>query len=283
MKMRLFVFSALLVSGFPFIITEVVDSFNACKDFFLEGQPPVIPDIILNSVSLDQNRYKLICQKYKEAYRFATLYDIENKIPVFSAYKYTGKGDFKRPRIKWMIESELDPPVAEMTVRTCANQAINEDYSNNTYNVNRGHLFPCCHAADVITAKSTFTLTNTVPQKKSFNELSWSRMEYETKNIMNTCKNNNNKVEAYVLTGAIPGNSKLKDKVNIPSYMWMAFCCYNRSENKWVSQAYWAQNIEEEKSENKIIHKDSLQKLKQFLDETWVRNVQLFKEDCTYE
>lgn len=93
-----------------------------------------------------------------------------------------------------------------MTVLTCTNQAVNEDYRNNNYNVNRGHLFPCCHAADEDTAESTFTLTNAVPQKISFNGGSWSRMEDENKNIMNSCKNNNNEVLAHVLTGAIPGN-----------------------------------------------------------------------------
>ncbi|KTF79235.1 hypothetical protein cypCar_00036756 [Cyprinus carpio] len=176
--------------------------------------------------------------------------------------------------------TELDPPVAEMTVLTYANQAISEDYQNNNYNVNRGHLFPCRHAADVVTAESTFTLTNAVPQKKSFNELSWSRMEDETKNIMSTCKNNNNEVLAHVLTGAIPGDSKLKEKVNIPSYMWMAFCCYNSMEKKWVSQAYWAENIEED-SKNKTIDKKSLQEIQEFLGKAWVKNVQLFKKDCT--
>ncbi len=107
MKMCLFVVSVLLVLDFPIIMTEVVDSFNTCKDFFLNGQPPVIPGILDNSVSQDNNRYKLICQKYKNAYRFATLYDTANKIPVFSAYKYTEKGNFTRPNNKWMIESQV--------------------------------------------------------------------------------------------------------------------------------------------------------------------------------
>ncbi|XP_073677587.1 endonuclease domain-containing 1 protein-like [Garra rufa] len=233
--MHLFVISVLLVLGFPFIMPEVVDSFNTCNGFFLNGQPPVIPGILKNSVSQDNNRYKLICQKYKNAYRFATLYDTVNKIPVFSAYKYTGKGVFKRPKVEWMIES----------------QAISKDYRNNNVNVSRGHLFPCSHAADVCSAKSTFTLTNTVPQKKSFNEGSWSQMEDETKNIMNNCKNEMNKVSVHVLTGAIPGKDKLNRKVNIPSHMWMAFCCYKSIENKWVSKAYWAPNIEEENKKEK--------------------------------
>ncbi|XP_067217772.1 endonuclease domain-containing 1 protein-like [Chanodichthys erythropterus] len=179
MKMCLFVISVLLVFGLPFIMTEVVDSFNTCSQFFFNKQTPVIPGILKNSVSKN-NRYKLICQKYNNAYRFATLYDTTNRIPVFSAYKYTEKGYFKRPNKEWMTESELDPPVAEMTV-PCLNQAINADYCNNCYELNRGHLFPCCHAADLETAESTFTLTNAVPQKISFNAGSWSRMEKETK------------------------------------------------------------------------------------------------------
>lgn len=106
MKMCLFVISVLLVFGLPFIMTEVVDSFNTCSQFFFNKQPPVIPGILKNSVSKN-NRYKLICQKYNNAYRFATLYDTTNRIPVFSAYKYTEKGYFKRPNKEWMTESEV--------------------------------------------------------------------------------------------------------------------------------------------------------------------------------
>lgn len=159
-----------------------------------------------------------------------------------------------------------------------ANQAINEDYFNNSYKVNRGHLFPLCHAADLDTAKSTFTLTNAVPQKVSFNGGSWSRMEEKTKNVMNSCKIDNN-VLAHVLTGAIPGNNELKEKVNIPSYMWMAFCCY--VGNKLFSQAYWAPNEEEEDpKELKTINEKSLQELQEFLSQKLRTKVQLFENDC---
>ncbi len=66
----------------------------------------MIPSILNNSVSQDNNRYKLICQKYQNAYKFATLYDTTNKIPVFSAYIYTGsyRG---RPHILWKIEPQV--------------------------------------------------------------------------------------------------------------------------------------------------------------------------------
>ncbi|KAK6291676.1 hypothetical protein J4Q44_G00374610 [Coregonus suidteri] len=56
----------------------------------------------------DPNRYKLICQKYKNSYRFATLYDTTNKIPVFSAYTITGPPPKGRPNQPWMIEPQLN-------------------------------------------------------------------------------------------------------------------------------------------------------------------------------
>lgn len=106
MKMRLFVVSILLLFGFPFIMTKVVDSFSTCSEFFLKGQPPTIKDILENSVSQDNNQYKIICQKYKNAYRFANFYNTANKIPVFSAYKYTGSAT-GRPHLPWMIEPQV--------------------------------------------------------------------------------------------------------------------------------------------------------------------------------
>ncbi len=162
------------------------------------------------------------------------------------------------------------------------NQAINEDYFENSYQVNRGHLFPSCHSADQFTANSTFTLTNIVPQNISFNAGSWNRIENETRDSMNThCYDNNNKVKAHVLTGAIPGKNKLNGRVNIPSYMWTAFCCYNSRERLWVSEAYWALNKQEKANENKAIKQNTLQELQQFLSQNWVKNVQLFKNNCS--
>lgn len=104
--MRLFVISVLLVLGFPFIMTEVVEKFSTCSDFFLKDQPPDIKDVLKDSASQDDTRYKLICQKYDNKYRFATLYDTRERIPIFSAYKYTGHYG-KTPRIPWMVEPQV--------------------------------------------------------------------------------------------------------------------------------------------------------------------------------
>ncbi len=67
----------------------------------------MIKGILEESASQDNTRYKLICQKYKNNYRYATLYDTTNKIPVFSAYKFTGKRFYQRPKRQWMIEPQV--------------------------------------------------------------------------------------------------------------------------------------------------------------------------------
>ncbi|XDV33826.1 hypothetical protein PO909_004094 [Leuciscus waleckii] len=281
--MRLFVVSMLLVFGFPFIMTDVVKTFKKCSQFFFKDQPPVIPGILKNSVSKKQNQYKIICQKYNNIHRYATLYDITSKIPIFSAYKYTGhqNGD----RVPWMVELKLEDLNAGMS-EVCSNQACNRDYMNNKMDVNRGHLFPCCHAADQDTVASTFTLTNIVPQNINFNRGSWSRMEQTVGEFMNShCSDENNPGEilAYVLTGAVPSTPPhiLNNKVNIPSHMWTVFCCYNSKSKKYESQAHWAENIDESKEEGKkIIIVKTLKELQDFLKSKYNKVSSLFKNDC---
>ncbi|KAK6291668.1 hypothetical protein J4Q44_G00374530 [Coregonus suidteri] len=106
-----------------------------CSDFFLEGTTPSLPGILVGGTVKDQNRYKPICQKYKGKYRFATLYDTTNKIPVFSAYTFTGPPPKGRPNQPWMIEPQLNniknsPQMSEDKGQSPDHQAGNNDYKN---------------------------------------------------------------------------------------------------------------------------------------------------------
>ncbi|KAK7166947.1 hypothetical protein R3I94_001366 [Phoxinus phoxinus] len=275
--MRLFVTAALLVLGFPFIVTEVVDSFSTCSSFFFQEEPPRIEGVLDNSTSQDNNRFKLICQKHEGEYRFATLYDRIAKIPIFSAYKFTAVNE-KPPHIPWMIEPQLYPLDGSMS-DPGANQAVNGDYCNQKKREwERGHLFPNGHAPDEFTAESTYTLTNAVPQNIKFNSGIWRDMEQNVRSFMQTnCRDVNNpaNILAYVLTGAVPGNKLLNERVNIPSHMWTVFCCYNTNTEEWETQAHWAEN----KNEKNPIPEKKLEELETFL---WVKFKQssLFSESC---
>ena len=122
-------------------------------------------------------------------------------------------------------------------------QASLIDYRSETYN--KGHLFPSSHASDKVVQKSTFTMTNAVPQDKTFNVGSWGRMEENVKDRMDElCYNQNDQSEAFVVTGAIPSANTppLNNKVNIPTILWTAFCCYNKVSGKWLAYAHWGDN-----------------------------------------
>uniref|UniRef100_A0A4W5KLM5 Uncharacterized protein n=1 Tax=Hucho hucho TaxID=62062 RepID=A0A4W5KLM5_9TELE len=268
----------LLLSLLPPALSHVVENFSVvprCKEFFLEGTTPNLPGILYDGIVQDQNRYKPICQLFKNMYRFATLYDTTNRIPVFSAYTFTGDGG-KRPYQRWMIEPQLED---EMNVdnKNVKHQAANTDYLNNGLGLTRGHLFPCSYAPNDAAKRSTFTLTNAVPQYDTFNNGSWKTMELNVMTtLMENCKNNN-QIKAYVVTGAVPSNIKLKNRVNIPDLLWTAYCCYNNNLGQWMAGAHWGENQNEGQTLSK-----TLAKLNNMLNERYdVSGVKVFPDQCS--
>lgn len=103
------VVAAFLFLLFVFVPTgaKVVGSISHCKDFFLEGRPPKIPGILESGTVTNNNQYKVICQLFIKKRRFVTLYDINNKIPVFSAYVYQGQSSRGRPKTTWRVEPQV--------------------------------------------------------------------------------------------------------------------------------------------------------------------------------
>ncbi len=99
--------AAFLLSTIVPKVAELVDSISDCDHFLLDKTPPQVPGVLEGGNILDQNRFKTICQTYRNQRRFVTLYDIKNKIPVFSAYKYRGNGGARRPKNWWKIEPQV--------------------------------------------------------------------------------------------------------------------------------------------------------------------------------
>lgn len=159
-------------------------------------------------------------------------------------------------------------------------QALDEDYRCNNRDLSRGHLYPRCHANDKSDAISTFTLTNAVPQFISFNNGAWKKMEQNVTNMMDlSCQDNNKATRAYVITAAIPSDGDLlKDKVNIPSLMWTAFCCYSASSKSWIFAAHWANNRNDGDAAN--LTPKSLKELHDMLQNFYKGDISLFPDEC---
>ncbi|CAI5681849.1 endonuclease domain-containing 1 protein [Oreochromis niloticus] len=248
-------------------LAEVVTSISICKQFLLEETPPQVPGVLESGNIVNQNQYKPICQTYKNKRRFLTLYDIKNKIPVFSAYKYIGDVAIKRPRSHWQIEPQLENENDSNNMRRkdkekiYNHQAVDIDFkSNGTYD--KGHIFPSSHAFTKDDKLATFTLTNIVPQARTFNQGSWNKMERCIKCVMDKyCKNSSGVTEAFVITGAQPSsNNVLNNKINIPSMLWSAFCCYSSNMDMWIASAHWGENVPDE-SKHKYLQTETLSEL----------------------
>ncbi|XP_042617265.1 endonuclease domain-containing 1 protein-like [Cyprinus carpio] len=91
-----------------------------------------------------------ICQTFKKKVYYATLYDTDNKIPVYSAYKFNKAIRCQRKHV-WCIEPQDN---IESTLSLMI-QALGFD---------RGHLAPVYLASSQDCADATFTLTNAAPQ-----------------------------------------------------------------------------------------------------------------------
>ncbi|XP_050959645.1 endonuclease domain-containing 1 protein-like [Labeo rohita] len=218
---------------------KVVQNFESeCGQFFANGKSPT---------RFSGAQYREICQTLNNGVYYATFYDTYNKIPVYSAYKFEGIKNCKRLN-KWYIEPQLDdnngsPSMKfekDVNIKTLGDhQALNKDYKKSDRD--KGHLEPVFQASSQGCADATFTLTNAAPQNPSFNRGQWRDLEKEmAANLSNQCKLPNT---AYIVTGVVPGESKINNRVNVPSHFWTAYCCLDNNKKCKISGGFIGENV----------------------------------------
>ncbi|NXI56619.1 ENDD1 protein, partial [Chloroceryle aenea] len=255
--------------------SEVVTSFeSSCPQFFFREIPP--------NEALEPENPVWICQRYQNQYYFATLYDRNRRIPVYSAYLYQ-PAPGKRPKT-WLVEPQLIGPTYPKTMerewtllnkfgvtleQLSESQAILQDYKNLT-GMNRGHLNPSSHHPNPNSRVATFTLTNIVPQDEKLNGGAWKNYEQQT--MIGKTQGCNT---TYVIVGAVPGNNYIaKGRVNKPSHIWASACC----EVDTKQRKAWGVIAENDKNKVQLL---TLGELEDLLTELYGRDqVSLFDSDC---
>ncbi|KAM3612909.1 uncharacterized protein V6R79_016817 [Siganus canaliculatus] len=203
------------------VLGEISTDFSQCLHFFYKKTPPK---------GISAEGYQPICQRYKNQYRFASLYHRQHRAPLYSAY-ILSKALNKRPTAEWMYEPQLAFPLAgpemkpfrkRVAQNVTNSQAVPADYRYSDYT--KGHLNPSMHQMTKDSQKATFTLTNIVPQRAGSNSGPWSVLETEVLNkFQSFCRGS-----MYVITGGIPyesGPHWMNNRVSVPEYMWSAYCC----------------------------------------------------------
>ncbi|XP_051756739.1 endonuclease domain-containing 1 protein-like [Ctenopharyngodon idella] len=246
---------------------KVVKNFELdCGEFFANGKSPT---------KLSGPQYKQICQTRNGVVHFATYYDTYNRIPVYSAYKFEEKKKCTRQN-NWLIEPQLDdkagPNMAsEGSVKIRGeHQSLDEDYENSGYD--RGHLAPVFQANSQDCAYATFTLTNAAPQNPSFNRGQWRILEKNmAEELSKQCLPK--KYSVYIVTGVTPGKNKIKkDRVNVPSHFWTAYCCLDKDNRCHFSGGFIGKN------EDKIPEEKTVYELETELAKLYnVRSFEVFK------
>ncbi|XP_074394786.1 endonuclease domain-containing 1 protein-like [Zonotrichia albicollis] len=258
--------------------SEVVTPFDSCPQFFYAGIPP--------NDALNPNNPAWICQHFSNSFRYATLYDIDRRIPVYSAYKYQ-PGFGNSPHLWWFVEPQLINPAyskdmaTEMYIEKTyhitlqqigQNQAITQDYQN-LQGLDRGQLCPIVHQSGDYNKTATFTLTNIVPQNSILLEGAWK--EYEKKTM---AQNTQGCTTTYVITGAVPGDNYISNnRVNVPSHIWSAACCLGDEKPTKA----WGAIAENNMNEVTVI---SLGELEEELSKLYPgKTVTLFDDACPRE
>ncbi|KAF7689791.1 endonuclease domain-containing 1 protein-like [Silurus meridionalis] len=256
---------------------KVGDFIRDCPGFFLK-----LNGVISPPTRFVGNQYKQICQTLNDKVEFASFYDTNNRIPVYSAYKFIGKVNCTRRSGKWFIEPQLDDQTQGVNMKSESggtygdHQALNKDYEKQTPRgeYHKGHLVPVYHSSTQSCANATFTLTNAAPQEASFNIRWFHHAESKMEEKMSTdCINKG--WNAYVVTGVVPGNTKLKNRVLIPSHYWTACCCLDNNDVPKLSLGYYAENINKS-----VINEVTLQALENELNIKYGQNFAVFPGGC---
>ncbi|XP_063011887.1 endonuclease domain-containing 1 protein-like [Melospiza melodia melodia] len=253
--------------------STVETPFLICPQFFYDGIPP--------NNALNPQNPAWICQRFRNSFRYATLYDRDRKIPVYSAYIFQPRNTEKPPEW-WMVE----PQVSNVNIKEMEresdliaqhhftldqieeSQAVLDDYKG-LKDLDFGHLIPSDHMESLGSKMATFTLTNVVPQDSSLNKGQWNI--YQSKTMPKMTKGC---TTTYVITGAVPGSTDIAvGRVNRPSHIWSAACCVVGTE----PTSAWGAIAENNKNEVVTI---TLGELEERLTNFYGRKVILFEKAC---
>ena len=144
-----------------------------------------------------------------------------------------------------------------------SNQALNADFLGSDYQT--GQLYPFSLSSDPHTA--TFTLTNAAPMTPSFQERWYVNLNSLMERALTPqCGSGD---DLYIITGAVPSDLKVKDRVSIPEFVWLAACCA-------VPAGGWAMGFVKHTGDREVIEDVMLRDLQRLLPFP----LQLFQNNC---
>ncbi|XP_056318973.1 endonuclease domain-containing 1 protein [Danio aesculapii] len=220
-----------------FTLSEVLNDFTKCDQYFLDNTPPAFK--APTGVSVQHICQCLWDEDDVQKFLYATLYSTTWKIPIYSAYVF-GKESTGRCDV-WYVEPQLDGETEPCmqpkgyNKNIGPNQAVNRDYVASQKD--KGHVYPVMHTYNHLAMLATSTLTNAAPQDPKFNKGQWKEHEEAVIKDLQSCK------EAYVVAGVAPDTNapKVNNKITVSEFFWRATCCLDNTD-VYIGKAYFGPN-----------------------------------------
>lgn len=92
-----------LLAASTLVSASVLDSFKDCSHFFYMHTPPA---------GMRGSDLRMVCQRYADKLRYATLYDSSRRLPLYSAYIFQKSDGTRRMDTPWMYEPQVDADVS---------------------------------------------------------------------------------------------------------------------------------------------------------------------------
>ncbi|KAK1152503.1 endonuclease domain-containing 1 protein-like [Acipenser oxyrinchus oxyrinchus] len=204
---------------------------SPCMKFFYKNQ---------ELTGFEDSNYARICQSFRDRYYFASLYDKERRIPLYSASLFNYKDPLDKEtdmsNEHWKYEAQLAYPSQNGNMQQIdskvkddpiikQSQPVEIDYNKLYQKVKytRGHLNPNSYMGSKSSKASTFTVTNAPPQPRGFNQEQWRNTENRMLGLLND--------KCHVVSGVIPYQAEkwipdnTERRVAVPEFVWMAYCC----------------------------------------------------------
>ncbi|XP_021568918.1 endonuclease domain-containing 1 protein [Carlito syrichta] len=162
------------------------------------------------------------------------------------------------------LEEAVSEDEASASVESLGSQqALSADYLGSDYQ--SGQLYPFSLGGDA--PEASFTLTNSAPMTQSFRERWYLNLDSLTERaLVPQCGDGE---DLYLLTGAVPSDRRLQDRVAIPEFVWLAACCA-------APGGGWAMGFVKHAGDSDIIEDVMVSDLEKLLPST----PQLFHNNC---
>lgn len=202
-------------------------SFAQCRQFFVDGRPPVVPQ---------RPALRELCYE-----SFAVLHSGETKTPVYVAER------LNRKILEDANEKRADRFFADARL-PAAERAELDDYKHSGYS--RGHMAPAGDMSTPTAMAQSFSLANMVPQNPQQNGGSWAKIEQDTRKYVLRASG-----DVYVITGPVfePNAPTIGEgRVRVPRYLFKLV--YDATTGRgW---AHWQENREGEKVSAPISYRE---------------------------